>query len=430
MSLGLPIIFASQINASTQATIAIISFSMLAAGIGSILQSLKLRFIGSGYLCPNLCGPSYFSLSLSAAWVGGVPLMRGMIIIAGLVEMILAPIVQKLKKVFPPYIVGLVVAMVGVSVIKSSVSSLFGLNFHGDAVGGLEIAVGFFSLLVMVLCNVWGKGLIRMYCLLIGMVAGWVAAVIFIPEYRFNMNAFQNTPFIALPTMPWGVKNISFQWNLIIPFVVIAISGSLKSFGNLLAAQKISEPGLKKVKYLPIRNGLIADGFSTALAGFFGAMAVDTSSSNVGLAGSTKVFSRWIATSAGIMFCLFAFLPKFTAVISKMPPPVLGASIIFAGCFMIITGLKEMFSYGWDQRRTFVTGISLFMGLSTAFLPELYARLPHLIQSFFTDPLPTTTIMAVLINQIINLDLLFKKKTDQNSSDVKDEKSEEKTENS
>jgi xanthine permease XanP len=409
IALGLPILFCSQINASREVTQSVISFSMLAAGIGSILQSLRLRYLGSGYLCPNVCGPSYFSLSLSAAWVGGIPLMRGMIIVAGLVEMFLAPVVQKLKRVFPAYIVGLVVAMVGVSVIKSSVSSLFGLSFHGDAVSGGAILIGFFTLLVMVLSNVWGKGYFRMYCLLIGMLAGWLVALLFLPEYRFSPSIFQDTPLFAFPSMPWGVGSISIDPGMLLPFVIIAVSGSLKSFGNLLAAQKISSPELETVDFKPIRNGLVTDGFSTALAGFMGAMAVDTSSSNIGLAGSTKVLSRWIATVAGMIFCLFAFFPKFTAVISQIPKPVLGASIIFAGCFMIVTGLKVMFNEEWNPRRTFVVGIALFMGLSTAFLPELYARSPRIIQSFFTDPLPTATIIAVVMNQIIDLDRLWRK---------------------
>ena len=134
---------------------------------------------------------------------------------------------------------------------------------------------------------------------------------------------------------------------------------------------------------------------------------MDTSSSNVGLAGSTKVLSRWLAVAAGVIFIVMAFFPRFTILLSLMPKPVLGASIIFAGCFMIVTGLQEMFSEKWDIRRTFVVGISLFLGLSTAFLPGLYARAPHVIQALFTDPLPTATILAVVVNLLINLDRSF-----------------------
>jgi xanthine permease XanP len=407
ISLVLPILFASQINGTAEFAATLIAFSMLAAGLGSIIQSVGLPFIGSGYLCPNVCGPSYFSLSLSAAWAGGLPLMRGMIIIAGLVEMAIAPIIQKLKKIFPTFIVGLVVAMVGVSIISQSITSFFGLAFRDDAIQSIDIFVGMFSLMVMVLANVWGKGFIKMYCLLIGILSGWILALILIPEYWHNLAAAQDFPIFALPAIGPEFRGITFDFKMIIPFVVIAISGSLKSFGNLLAAQKISEPELQEPNFVPIRKGLLADGFSTALAGLLGGMAVDTSSSNIGLAGATKVLSRWISVGAGVIFVILAFFPKFITMLSMMPKPVMGASIIFAGSFMICTGLAEMFSEAWDPRKTFVVGISLFFGLSTAFLPSLYARAPHFIQTFFTDPLPTTTIIAVVLNQVFNLDIVL-----------------------
>ncbi|MCW8820365.1 MAG: purine/pyrimidine permease [Ignavibacteriaceae bacterium] len=406
VSVALPVIFAGQMSESAEFAATLVTFSMIASGLGSILQSVGLPFIGSGYLCPNVCGPSYFSVSLSAAWIGGLPLMRGMIMIAGLIEMSLAPVVQKLKHVFPKFIVGLVVAMVGVSVIKMSVTSLFGLEYKGDAIRSEDILIGLTSLMVMVLSNLWGKGFMKIYCLLIGMFAGWIFACILEPEYLLSLAKVSQKPFFALPVIGPQFHDIRFDFGLLIPFVVISISGSLKSFGNLLAAQKISEPERQSVDFVPIRKGLLADGFSTFLAGLLGGMAVDTSSSNIGLAGSTRVLSRWIGVTAGIIFIVLAFCPRLTVVLTLMPKPVLGASIIFAGCFMICTGLLEMFGEEWDSRKTFVVGISLIFGLSTAFLPELYARAPVMITMFFTDPLPTTTVLAVILHQVLNLDLL------------------------
>lgn len=406
VTVALPIIFTSQMSETAEFGATLVTFSMLAAGLGSIVQSVGLPFIGSGYLCPNVCGPSYFSVSLSAAWMGGLPLMRGMIIIAGLLEMALAPVVQKLKHVFPKFIVGLVVAMVGVSIIKMSVSSLFGLEYKGDAIRSTDILIGMVSLMVMVLSNLWGKGFLKIYCLLIGMIAGWLFALVLESEYFLNLARINSVPFFAFPTVGPEFRQITFDFGLLVPFVVISVSGSLKSFGNLLAAQKLSEPERESVDFVPIRKGLLADGFSTALAGLLGGMAVDTSSSNIGLAGSTKVLSRWISVTAGVIFILLAFCPKLTVAITLMPKPVLGASIIFAGCFMICTGLLEMFGEEWEPRKTFVVGISLIFGLSTAFLPELYARAPWLVKMFFTDPLPTTTILAVVLHQVLNLDEL------------------------
>ncbi|MEE9905098.1 uracil-xanthine permease family protein [Chlorobium sp.] len=409
VSIALPIIFAAQINETSEFAATFVTFSMLAAGLGSIVQSAGLPFLGSGYLCPNVCGPSYFSVSLSAAWLGGIPLMRGMIIIAGLIEMALAPVVQRFKNVFPKYLVGLVVAMVGISVIKMSVTALFGVEFKGDAIRARDIVIGMVSLMIMVLSNLWGKGFVRIYCLLIGMLGGWLFSFLMLPEYWFNLGAVTNAPFFALPVIGPEFGRITFDWGLMVPFAVISISGSLKSFGNLLAAQKISRPEYETVDYVPIRKGLLADGFSTALAGLLGGMAVDTSSSNIGLAGSTRVLSRWISVASGVLFIILAFCPKLTVALTLMPKPVLGASIIFAGCFMISTGLIEMFAESWNPRNTFVIGISLIFGLSTAFLPDLYARAPEFIQIFFTDPLPTTTILAVILHQILNLDVTFSK---------------------
>ncbi len=409
VSLSLPILFAGQLSMSALQTNSLIAFSMLAAGIGSIIQSVGLPLIGSKYLCPNVCGPSYFSLSLSAVWVGGLPLMRGMIIIAGLLEMALAPVVQKLKSIFPTYIVGLVVTMVGVSIIKTAVTSFFGLEYHGDAIRNSDIFIGLFTLLITVLANLWGKGFIKMYSLIIGLLTGWLVALIAQPEYWQSIVSLQETPYFALPHFGGEFFNLSFNWGMLIPFTVIAISGSLKSFGNLLAAQKISEPELKEVNFTPIRKGLLADGFSTALAGLFGGLAVDTSSSNIGLAGATKVVSRWISVVAGLIFIVLAFFPKFISILSMMPHPVLGASIIFAGSFMIVTGMKETFSDEWNQHKTFVIGISFFFGLSTAFLPQLYARAPQVVQVIFTDPLPTTTVLAIFLNQLFGLNTVFKK---------------------
>jgi len=405
-SLVIPILFASQLGGSPEFTAGLIAFSMLAAGVGSVIQSVGLPFIGSGYLCPNVCGPSYFSVSLSAAWIGGVALTRGMTIVAGAVEMALAPLIQRLRRVFPAFIVGLVVAMVGVSILAPAISSFFGLALRDDAIRSADMIIGGVSLLVMVLANLWGRRLAKMYCLLIGTLVGWGLAVILAPEYWHDLAAASDLPMLAVPSLGSSFRGITFDLRMVIPFVVIAVSGSLKSFGNLLAAQGISEPGLKETDFAPIRKGLLADGFSTVLAGLLGGVAVDTSSSNVGLAGATRVTSRWIGVGAGGIFVVLAFFPRLILILSAIPRPVMGASLIFAGSFMVCTGMKQMFSEPWDERKTFVVGISFFFGMSTAFLPGLYARTPRLVQTFFTDPLPTATVVAVLVNQLLGLDRL------------------------
>ncbi|NCC50834.1 MAG: xanthine permease [Spartobacteria bacterium] len=404
-----PAILVREVGGDIQVASAMVSLTMVAAGIGSVIQAYRGRWMGSGYLCPNICGPSYLSVSMQAAWMGGFPLMRGMIIFAGIIEILLANVVSKLKFLFPPLIVGLVVTFVGINVLSVSVTNFFGQAYLGDSISWKEIAVGVIALFTMVGCNLWGRGVVRLYCLLIGIAVGWCAALVFTPEVMKDMALLKTEPFFAQPFRGVSLFAITFRWNIALPFFIIAVCGSLKSFGNLVAAQKISEPDLKEMNMKPIAKGLVADGFTTAMAGAMGALAVDTSSSNVGLAAATRAVSRSIAICAGVLFTILGFFPKLSTAIALVPRPVVGACMIFAISMMISAGFKESFSEPLDQRKSFVLGISLIFGLSTEFLAPLYAMLPHWSQPLFGSPLATVTIFSIVLYQLFHLDEYLKK---------------------
>ena len=405
-----PAMLVREIGGSVELATAMVSLSMIAAGVGTILQASRLPFMGSGYLCPNLCGPSYLGASLHAAWVGGLPVMRGMIVFAGLAEMALAPVIKRIRGLLPNLVVGLVVMLVGVSVISVSISNFFGVAYSGDDIRWQDVIVGSISLLIMVCANLWGWGWVRMYSLLLGTLIGWVLAFCITTETWQAFSAVQGKPLFDFPTHDMSVFKLGFDPSLVITFLIVSICGSLKSFGNLLAAQQISEPEKREPDMKPLSRGLMADGFTTAMAGAIGGMAVDISSSNIGLAAATRAVSRSIGVCAGIIFTLLAFMPKITSSIATIPRPVLGASILFAGCFMICAGIRQIVEDGIDTKGVFTLGISLFFGLSTEFMPQLYARLPLAAQQFFTDPLATSTLFAVVLHQVFNLDRLWRKR--------------------
>jgi len=405
----LPAMLVRQIGGSMETASTMVALTMIAAGVGSIIQACRNRWIGSGYLCPNVCGPSYLGVSMQAAWMGGYPLMHGMIIFAGVIEMLLAKVVRRLHFLFPPLIVGLVVAFVGINVISLSVSNFFGQVYTGDSLRWQELTIASISLFTMIACNLWGRGMLRLYCLLIGIAVGWISAIILTPEVLKTFFILKSQPFFALPVTDLSMFKLSFNWNMALPFFIIAVCGSLKSLGNLLAAQKISEPELKEVDMTPISKGLLADGFTTAMAGAMGALAVDTSASNVGLAAATRAVSRWIAITAGLIFAILGFFPKLATMIALIPNPVIGASLIFAVSLMIAAGFKEMLSEPLDQRKSFVLGISFIFGLSTEFLPSLFAELPEAIQPLFASPLATTTVFSIVLYQLFHIDDWFKR---------------------
>ncbi|MCP3943776.1 MAG: xanthine permease [Desulfobacteraceae bacterium] len=405
-----------------------VALTMIAAGLGSVIQARKGRFIGSGYLCPNLCGPSYFAVSMQAAWSGGFALMRGMIVFSGVIEMVLAGLIKRLSFLFPPPVVGLVVMMVGVSVIPVSITNFFGIKFAGDSFGWQEVCVGIISLSIMIGANIWGKKAIKMYCLLLGVSVGWLTALFLLPDTLINFRQVIYAPWVDFPIHSTQQLKLSFSVNQIVPFLIISVCGSLKTLGNLVAAQKISEPELEELNMKPISKGLMADGLTTAMAGLIGAMAVDTSSSNVGLAAATRAVSRWIAICAGVIFAALGFSPKLSMAIATVPPPVVGACLIFAISFMICTGLAEMTSQKLTEREIFAIGVATIIGLGTGFVPGVFNRLPHMIQPFFSDPLSSTTILAIILYQVFHFDrFLIKFKTNPAKKTSRADKNTQKT---
>ncbi len=399
----LPAMLVREMGGSIEEASSMTALTMIAAGVGSVIQATRTRFMGSGYLCPNVCGPSYFAASLQAAWVGGLPLMRGMTFFAGIVEMALAKAINRLRFLFPPIVTGLAVAMVGISIIPVSVANFFGTRYAGDFFGWEDAAVGAAALAVMVAANIWGKGPIKMYCLLEGVVVGWILALWIQPDALDSLRRVAHEPWVAFPVHSLDQVKMTFSPRLVAPFLIIGVCGSLKSFGNLIAAQKISEPELTELKMEPLAKGLMADGFTTVMAGAMGAMAVDTSSSNVGLAAATRAVSRSIAVVAGIIFTVLGFSPKISMAISLVPSPVVGASLVFAVSFMICTGLEEMLSVPFDQRKTFAVGISLILGLGTGMVPGVFERMPGALQVFFADPLSSTTVLVIILYQLFHL---------------------------
>jgi NCS2 family nucleobase:cation symporter-2 len=152
---------------------AFISFSMIAGGITTILQALKKGPVGSGYLCPAVCGPSYLSASMLAVKLGGLPLLFGMTGFVGVVEALFSRVMHKLRFLFPSEVTGLIVTMVGIVLVPISVRNLLGLSGDDTIIQAEEVGVAVITLALMVALNIYSKGKLRLYCILIGMTVSY-----------------------------------------------------------------------------------------------------------------------------------------------------------------------------------------------------------------------------------------------------------------
>ena len=376
---------------------------MISCGIGTILQACRWRGIGSGFLCPNLCGPNFFAACMTAAWLGGLPLMRGMTIAAGLIEIVFARVLHRLAFLFPAPITGLVVFMVALSLVPVGSSKFLHVDYAGEPIQPISLAIAAVTLLAMVGINIWGATPVeavwpadRAGCRL-RIVRGGRAA-----RCRCSTTMSAWRPGSDCPTLR-GFLHISFDWSLLPAFAIVSICGALKSFGNLVMCEKVNDEGWTRPDIGRIGGGLVADGIAVTISGLLGGVASDTSASNVGLSSATGATSRWIGVAAGALFVLLGFSPKLAAVLSVMPAPVAGAMLIFVVCFMIMAGVQIILSSKPDTRLTFVIGISLAFGLSLDVMPELYAHVPSWLRPLFNSSLTLATVLAVVLHQVFRI---------------------------
>lgn len=401
-SIALPIVLVSEIGGGFDQVRSVVALTMISCGIGTILQSIRFGWIGSGYLCPNLCGPNFFSSSMAAAWLGGLPLMRGMTIIAGLIELVFARTLHRVKFLFPPEITGLVVLMVAESLIPLAVSKSLGINYEGEPIQGACLLVALLTLLVMVGINIWGKGKLKLYSVLAGMITGYLLSLAAGLLTSVHLQSITAAPWVALPYYE-GFLDITFRWSLVPTFAIVSITGALKSFGNLIMCEKVNDDEWAAPDTRRIGNGLVADALCVVTSGLLGGVASDTSASNVAFSSASGATSRVIGYMAGGLFIILGFFPRITGVLSVMPMPVMGAILIFVTCFMIASGIQIIAGAGMDNRRTFVIGIAIIFGLSRDLLPGLYVGIPHDIRPLFESSLTLSTVLAVVLNQLLRL---------------------------
>lgn len=401
-----PVVVVQEMGGGVADAARMVSISMIAAGIGVMAQAWGRGAVGSGYLCPQLCGPSFLGASILAAKTGGLSLVFGMTALVGLFEMAFSRLVRRLRVLFPAEVTGLIVMMVGISVTGLAVHMFFGAKAATPELREEEVFVAVATLAGMIGMNVWSRGRLRLFCILIGMGMGYGLSYLTGVLAPGQLDRVRDGAWLASPLV--GHPGWSFQSALVVPFLIAIICSTLKSVGDLTTCQKINDPEWKRPDLNRIGNGILANSFGVIGAGLLGGMGQSASSANVGLSVATGATSRVIAYAIGGLLFVLAFCPKLATVFAIMPAPVMGATLIFALSFMVIAGIQIIMSRMLDARRTFVVGIPVILGIGVDVAPEIFHTFPHWLQPVFHSSLSTATILAILLNLIFRIGITSK----------------------
>ena len=397
----LVVVIVTTIGGTPEEVANVLRMSMIASGIATILQSLPNSPVGSGYFCPISSGPAYVSASILAGKVGGLRLIFAMTVLSGLFEGLLARVVPRLRPLFPPEVTGLVVTMVGVELVAVSCPRFLGFQGSGAGAQASATTVAIVTLAAMIGPTVWGKGKLKLYPVLLGLVAGYLFAYFFGVFQTERLREMLAAPMISLPRKVY--TGWSFDLALLPAFLIASLASTLKSVGDLTLCQKINDADWKRTDMQSVSGGIFVGAIGTGLSGLLGGIGQSTFSSNVGLSLATGATSRSIAIPCGILMILLAFLPKLAAFFAVMPDPVMGAILVYVACYMILAGIQVITSRMLDARRIFVVGIALIFGLSVDMVPGLYGNVPDLIQPLFSSSLAISTILVVVLNLLFRI---------------------------
>ncbi|APQ76448.1 nucleobase:cation symporter-2 family protein [Clostridium botulinum] len=388
-----PIVISAALGFDAQTSTALISSAILAAGVATFIQSKGIGPIGARVACIMGTDFTFVAPAIAVGGKFGLSGIFGATILGAGIVIILSFFVKPLMKLFPPIVTGTVVSLIGLTLLPVSIDWAAG-GVGSANYGSLKnISIALFIMIVTLLLNHYGKGLVSSASILIGMVVGYI---ICIPLGMVNFSSVSQASWVSLPKI-FGY-GITFNLQVLLPFIPAYFVTIIGTVGCLKAITEVS--GIKADEK-PITAGVLSDGVGSMLAGVFGALPNTSFSQNIGLIPLTKVASRYVTMMAGILLVILGLFPKFAALINIMPQPVLGGVGIVMFGTVAAAGIQTLSGVKLNNRNMLIIATSIGLGLGVTFRPEFIAKLPESLKMIFSSGISTGTIVALLLNVIL-----------------------------
>src|SRR3984885_12219703 len=386
-----PLIIARQAGLPAEQITNILQLGFLALAIAALLQALPRGPVGSRLLAPSIFTGIYLAPALLAVKAGGMPLVWGMTMFAGLVEVSLSLVWSRLRAFIPPETAGMVVFLVGVIIGLAALRVMLG---DGGMVSGRGAAIAGVSLGTMIALNIWNKGRLRLFCILVGMVVGYAISGATGVITAAEVISVLTEPLLALPS----VSHLAWSFNgaMVIPFAVTGLAAAMSATAVVTTYQRLTDADWVRPDQRSISGGILGDGLSAVVAGLLGTHGLTISTANVGLVAATGVASRRIAYVIAVILAVGAFQPTFVGVLTIMPPPVMAAALLFTAVFIMISGVQIISTRVLDPRRTLVIGAGMMAFFMVSVVPSAFAGVPQWAQPLVTSPLVLATLLNLL----------------------------------
>lgn len=397
-----PLIIAGALNLDLESTGFLVPMALFASGISTFIQCRRIGSVGCGLLCIQGTSFSFIGPIISAGLTGGLSTVFGAVITASTVEMIISRVLKYTRKVITPLVSGIVVTLIGMSLIKVGISACGGgAAAQADGSFGAFRHVGLAALVLVLIIffNRSSNRYLRMSSIVIGLLIGYVVA------WALGMVDFSSVQSYGGFNVPIPFRyGISFDISAIIGLGLVYLITAIEAYGDITANSLISgEPVEGETFMKRVSGGILADGFNSMLAGIFNSFPNSIFAQNNGMIQLTGVASRYVGYFIAGFLVLLGLFPAVGLVFSLMPEPVLGGATLLMFGTVAAAGIRIIASQTINRKATLVIALSFSFGLSVSLVPEILSQLPETLQNIFSSGITTGGLTAIVSNLLIRI---------------------------
>ena len=387
----------------------LVSMSLFVSGIATFIQAKRIGPIGSGLL--SIQGTSFafigpvIAAGLAVTGAGGTTqdalgTIFGLCLIGSFIEMFLSRFIQLASKVITPLVTGIVVTLIGLTLINVGMTSMGG-GFASKEAGTFGspqyLLLSLLVLAIIVVLNNMSSSFMRMSSVAIALIVGYLVAI---PMGLVN---FGNLSNLAPLTIPLPFK-YGFGFNLaaFIPFAFLFLITTIESIGDLTATSMLTgQPITGPVYIRRIKGGILGDGINSGIAAIFNTFPNTTFSQNNGVIQLTGIGSRYVGYFIAVIFVILGLVPVVAGVFQTIPQPVLGGATIIMFGTVAVAGIKIIAGVDLNKRASIILATSLGLGLGVSVVPDILDQLPVLLKSIFASGISTGGLTALVLNILL-----------------------------
>lgn len=397
-----PLIISGALSLDVETTGFLVSMALFASGVSTFIQCRRFGFIGTGLLCVQGTSFSFIGPIISAGLAGGLPLIFGSCIAASSVEMIISRLLKYTRKIITPLVSGIVVTLIGLSLIKVGINACGG----GEAAraagtfGSMDnIGLAVLVLVVIIFFNRSSNKYLRMSSIIIGIAVGYAVAGLL---GKVDFNAIPEFGMLYVP-VPFKY-GIAFDWSSIVAIGVVYLITAIEAYGDITANSLISGEPVEGEKFIKrASGGIFADGFNSMLAGIFNSFPNSIFAQNNGMIQLTGVASRYVGYYIAGFLILLGLFPVVGLVFSVMPDAVLGGATLLMFGTVAASGIRIIAAQDIDRKAILVMALSFSLGLSVELVPDILMGFPEAVRSVFASGITTGGLTAIIANALIRI---------------------------